>query len=412
MVTRQWVVSGVLLSALLCACGGGEVDGGDEGGDTQIAGDMPELTQDVRPANNVTNSPAPAQYASAPASPATSPATNASAPAPAASRPVVTPPAAAPSAPTSSVPPSTPATTVAPSGNTSSAPVANRKTGAKAVYDLLSQERMRCGFAPLQRNAKLDTAAENHALWILQNGVISHAETPGTVGFTGEIYYDRILDTGYNYSFSAEILNAQFLGASTVVPDWNTEGPRRIRSLMSAPFHMMGAFGGTPDIGIGIVVSADNPLADLNQARRGVALVVDLGAEYRKGGELTELSTDTIQTYPCQGTTGTVTRLSNETPNPVPGRNLAVNPVGQPVMVATGKKKALHLASYSIKDPSGQALTVLKIDHATDKVDLGLDIAFLIPDKPLLPNTRYTVSLNGTSGTTPFGYSFTFTTGN
>ncbi len=422
---------------LLSACGGAGKEETPLPADPETQAQLPPPSQIIRPLVQTPQivasaAPAPAPLypastpsptASIPASPVSTPSPTASIPAPPASTPSPTasipaPPASTPS-PSASIPTppaSTPSQPVAPGQVNSvySEPSLSAKQGADAVYQLLSAERSRCGFTPIQRDAKLDIAARSHALWILKNWVSSHTETPGTPGFTGVEVGDRADAVDYDYRFIGEILNTQFFANSTEVPNWRIEGVTRMRSLMAAPYHMTGAFGGYHSVGISIAVSAANPLADLNQTRRGAALVVNLGSDARKHEESLELQTDGIVTYPCQGTTATATKLSSEFPNPVPGRNLGRNPVGQPIMVVAGKKKVLTLDDATIHDALNQTLVLLPIlNHASDKNEgLATDTAFLIPDSPLLPNSRYTVHVRGSSGSTPFDSTFSFTTGN
>jgi hypothetical protein len=83
-------------------------------------------------------------------------------------------------------------------------------------------------------------------------------------------------------------------------------------------------------------------------------------------------------------------------------------------MVVAGKRKTLTLELATMKDASGQNIALLStLNKASDKNDrLDEDTAFLMPDKPLLPNSKYTVHVKGTSGSTPFDSTFSFTTGN
>ena len=282
------------------------------------------------------------------------------------------------------------------------------------MYDLIVSERNKCGFAPIQRHPQLDLAASNHARWMLLTGIIDHDERLGTPGFTGEIPGKRAEHAGYAYTNVAEILSYQTRFNSTELLNWEVVGIERMRHLLAAPYHMTAAFGGYPDIGISILLSAANPLADVNQNRTAVSLVVNLGAPSRLERKVSVLSTDTIATYPCQGTTGTLTKLTNEEPNPVPGRDLGRYPVGQPVMVVAGQRKTLTLELATMKDAAGQNIALLSpLNKANDRLGmLDVDIAFLMPDKPLLPNSKYTVHVKGTSGSTPFDSTFSFTTGN
>jgi len=310
-------------------------------------------------------------------------------------------------APTASAPPSNSGSQLEP---VNSADLNNAASGAKAVFDLLNAERTRCGFSALKRHATLDSAARNHALWILLNWTSSHTESPNTPGFTGLDMGDRVDQVGgYYWGSLAEILHTNF--NSFVSLDWKEFGKKGMRSLMSAPFHMTGAFSPDPDVGISIALSADDATADVRQTKKGYALVLEIADVARYVGT-PDNENQQFLTYPCEGTTGTVTRLSNETPNPVPGRNLSTNPVGQPIMIVAGKKEKLTVTTATMTDANNNNIVALPLLTNGRNDQVAEDTAFLIPDKPLSSNTSYKVTLRGTSGQTPFDRTFTFSTGN
>jgi uncharacterized protein YkwD len=417
----MWIKKSLITSAILCvllsACGGGSDEEPQPQADPQNDGQTPPPAQNVRPEDQSSESPASAPLPTATTPSASAPSPPASMPAPPASTPVPSAPTPAPAASTPAPAASTPPKPSSPGvpGNTGvAAPIPNATTGANAVYDLIVSERNKCGFAPIQRHAQLDLAARNHALWMLKNRSSEHDEIADTPGFTGVKGWDRAAHVGYEEWGFAEILSYQNRFNSTELLNWEVEGIVRMRNLLAAPYHMTGAFGGYPDIGISILLSAANPLADVNQTSTAVSLVVDLSAPKQQDRKISYLSTDTIATYPCEGTTGTLTKLTNEVPNPVPGRDLGRYPIGQPVMVVAGKRKTLTLELATMKDASGQNIALLStLNKASDKNDrLDEDTAFLMPDKPLLPNSKYTVHVKGTSGSTPFDSTFSFTTGN
>jgi uncharacterized protein YkwD len=371
MLIKNYLLNLVFLCFFLSACGGGDSNDTSKLNEPKNDGDMPPPVQIVRPSGE------PAPPASAPAPPASTPA-----------------------------PPSNYESRPEP---VNSAELNNAVSGAKAVFELLNAERTRCGFSALKRHATLDSAARNHARWILLNWTSSHTESPNTPGFTGLDFGDRVDQVGgYYWGSLAEILNTNF--NSFVSLDWKEFGKTGMRSLMSAPFHMAGAFAPNHDVGISIALSADDPTADVRQTRKGYALVL----EFADVPKFVGTQNQQFLTYPCDGTTGTVTRLSNETPNPVPGRNLSTNPVGQPIMIVAGKKEKLTVTTATMTDAKNNNIVTLPLlTHANDANKMvAEDTAFLIPDKPLSSNASYTVTLRGTSGQTPFDRTFTFSTGN
>jgi len=107
--------------------------------------------------------------------------------------------------------------------------------------------------------------------------------------------------------------------------------------------------------------------------------------------------------------------MSGGDPNPVPGRNLRAEPIGQPIFVMAARGHTLTIISATLTGPGGAALVLLPtLNRLTDKSGRFTEAhyAAIMPDKPMLPLTRYTVLINGKDNNTPFTRQFTFTTAN
>ena len=278
----------------------------------------------------------------------------------------------------------------------------------KAVYDKFNQARGDCGFGYATRNEKIDQAATAHANYSVVNNVVTHYETAGKPGFTGVDPWARMAAAGYatNPYGSSEVTNSvsvyQAGGKLAAV----TQAATR---LLSAPYHQAGILGivGHSEIGIGI------PESDLGRGFFSGILVVNFGTPV--GGRQQSLASGDVRTYPCDGTTGTSYRMSGEDPNPVPGRFLDTNPIGQPIFVMAARGHTLTIVDVTISGPDGKPLALLPtLNKLTDKSGHFNEAhyAAIMPDKPMLPLTRYTVLINGKDNNTPFTRQFTFTTGN
>lgn len=269
-------------------------------------------------------------------------------------------------------------------------------TEEQAAFDLLNQERSRCGFGTLAQNAVLDKAAQNHAQWQVLNTYLDHTEIQGTPGFTGVNEVARINAVG-GYG----VVGNSSDDLTSVV-----DGAAAVRGLLNAPFHMVGLLGSFRDIGISI-----NKGMWIDEAKKLRTLSVgqfDLAYTKAAGGQLP--ASAEVLTYPCEGTTGVERQLTNETPNPVPGRNLAVNPLGVSVLVQLRAGNTLTLTSTSMIQLSNGAAVTLR---APVVGFFGTPAsAYVAADAPLLPNTAYQVTLRGTNNGTPFSRTFTFSTGN
>jgi len=179
---------------------------------------------------------------------------------------------------------------------------------------------------------------------------------------------------------------------------------------LAAPYHMAAVLGsrGHSEIGIGIPVDVD-----VGQGFLSGILVVDLGTPL--GGRQQSLASGDVRTYPCEGATGTSYKMTGEDPNPVPGRNLMAEPIGQPIFVMAARGHTLTILDVTISGPDGKPLVLLPtLNSLTDKSGRFTEAhyAAIMPDKPMLPLTSYTVLINGKDNTTPFTRQFTFTTAN
>ena len=107
--------------------------------------------------------------------------------------------------------------------------------------------------------------------------------------------------------------------------------------------------------------------------------------------------------------------MNGENSNPVPGRILSANPIGQPIFVMAARGHTLTIVDVTLTGPDGRSLEVLPtLNSTTDKSGRFIEAhyAAIMPDKPLLPLTRYTVLINGKDNNKPFTRQFSFTTGN
>jgi len=280
---------------------------------------------------------------------------------------------------------------------------ANSLTEELAAFNLLNSERSRCGFGTLTQNVALDAAAKAHADWQNLNNVFSHLETTGTPGFTGIGLSDRIAAAG-GYGQIGDSTD-EFVSASFVFSKIGL-GVASTRGLLNAPYHMRGILAGYKDVGISMRMSSDVG-ATFNTAVAQFDLAYTIFA-----GQGLQASTD-ILTYPCEGTSGTNRQLRNETPNPVPGRDLAVNPLGGSVFIQLRFGNILSITNASmIQVSNGTVVTLLTPVTSANSGNAFLSHqGYVAADAPLLANTDYQVTINGTNNGTPFSRTFTFTTG-
>ena len=282
------------------------------------------------------------------------------------------------------------------------------------AFRLLNAERSRCGFGTLVRNSALDAAARAHADYQAFYGIVDHLENASTmpVGFSGALPIDRVLAKGYaarqiEIGGVADEITA-LIGSSVKTG----LGEFGVRDLLNAPYHLRGLVSGYRDIGLAVRNNTD-----VGASKASVVLQINAAYLASAGPQL--FPATEMHTYPCEGSTGVNFKLSNESPNPVPGRDLAVNPLGTTVLVTVRPGNRLVVTSSSFTEVgNGQVVnTRAPVGSANDPYRgcsegcFTSSEAYIAADAPMLANTAYRVNLAGTNNGVPFTNAFTFTTG-
>ena len=339
--------------------------------------------------------------------------TTAVTPTPAAPTPAAT--VAAPAAPATPTAPVTTAPTPTPltANFVTSVPTPAYPTGSEelAAFNLLNAERTQCGFGKLAQNSQLDAASKAHADYQLRNNVRSHFEslTQFPLGFTGVNDFERIAFQGYaDVGASTDLFNTFFGGDGSKT---NT-GAIGMRTLLSAPYHLTGLVDSYREIG----VSVRNGV-DVGSSIARVILQINPAYKASAGPQL--MAASDVLTYPCEGSTGVNRQLLGESPNPVPGRNLAVEPLGTAILVTVREGQTVRITSSSVTKVSTGVPVVMRaaIDNSNDPAGpctrgcFQPHQAYVIPDGPLDANSAYNVVVAGTNNGVGFTRSFRFFTG-
>lgn len=286
-----------------------------------------------------------------------------------------------------------------------------------AAFQLLNAERSRCGFGTLTRNASLDAAAKAHADYQAFYGIVDHLENLSTmpVGFTGSLPSERVIAKGYAPRLADIGPVADEITALIGTSDKAGLGASGVRSLLNAPYHLRGLMSGYRDIGVAVRSNAD-----VGSSRPAAYLQIN-AAYLRSVGEQPFPAAE-VRTYPCEGVTGVNYRLTNESPNPVPNRDLAVDPLGASVLVAVrpGNRLVVSSATFTQVSTGQRVATRAPIGGSNDPVNpdgrcaegcFTLSEAYIAADAPMLPDTAYRVNLSGTNNGVAFTRQFSFTTG-
>jgi uncharacterized protein YkwD len=278
----------------------------------------------------------------------------------------------------------------------------------KASYDLGSQElaaftylnsrRAACGFGYLKQDTRLDAAALAHAKYIALpvEAAISHveAQTVSPELFTGANPIDRALAKAYPATKSSfdEDFGAGYLSETNFAEVISAD-------LMNAPFHLLSLLRSNRDVGIG-VYSANRGANSLPYRAVVLNMSTTVGTQEPDG----------VQTYPCQGSSLAGGFYGGEVPDPYPGRNYALNPMGSPLAILSPTGTTLSLQSYSLRrsgDSQELALNVLSSSNRSTYIRSNEIV--LMPELPMVAGASYDVKLAGTVDGVAWVKVFTFT---
>ena len=292
------------------------------------------------------------------------------------------------------------------------------------AWEVLQGVRSLCGFGDLTRNAQLDAAALSHAKYLVylsnKTGVseLSHYETFGFDGFTGEDPGDRALFQDYYYSALAEILAATVWDYTSqpIFPTMKERGAKSMRSLLNTVYHLSGAMYEGRDVGFGAYMETTkiNSTTWREEYRFG-----SLNA-YKYPDQPITLGPGKAATYPCDGSTNVPTAFfpAEESPNPFPYIRDQKTSVGPPIYLKVDAGQTVTLTSNSVRGAGVNIPTVVLTNANDPNRDAYGDPfivpneVFVIPTVALNPNTEYQVTLNGKIGLTAFPeITFKMTTG-
>jgi uncharacterized protein YkwD len=324
-------------------------------------------------------------------------------------------------APAANVPVTQPSNPVSPANENSTLvtqiPATTYAAGSeeKLAFELWNRERSHCGFGLLTQNTLLDRSAAAHTAWGNKNKAVGHGEEPATPGFTGATPFDRMVAAGYPTTFDG---NASEVGSLIRNEHLAGFGVASIHGLLSAPYHGIAMLGSLRDAGLSVQSYAASPTDTVltgfyaNMSTPGGAVPVNgTGKQYIAGGD--------VATYPCEGTADTRFELRNESPEPVPGRDLSTNPLGHPVyvMLRDGHKLTITKAAMT-ENATGVSIALRAPVTGENDIYGGCLLGcfltnqgYVIPDAPLKANTKYHVTISGGNNGVAFTRDFTFATG-
>lgn len=278
-------------------------------------------------------------------------------------------------------------------------PNAPQATGNTATDGLnwFNFRRQQLGLAVLVRDAKIDTAAQNHSNYQKLNNVITHDEDPSKQGFTGVSASDRLNAAGYvlppnDYAYGEVISSTS-----------DSSGFNAAEDLIAAIYHRF------------LVLE---PMFKNNGA--GAATVSGgptyFTANFAVIGLDNGLASGKVLVYPFPGQERVPAHFfsDNESPDPVPDKN----EVAYPISVHANIVSTLLVNSFTVR-PRGGALLPVRLLTGTanpkapnQEVDIHTptSAAAIIPLQPFGAATTYDVQFSGVVDGIPVSRSWSFTT--
>jgi uncharacterized protein YkwD len=274
-----------------------------------------------------------------------------------------------------------------------------------SAFNALQAARVAYGVGMFAQNAKLDTAAKNHAVYITQRwsekdfASTGHIEDAAKSGFTGVNPSDRIAFAGYTASASSETLTT-FISVDGVSTDAGSVG---VSGLLSGPYHRFALFDGFRDVGV-----YDSAAVFVGEGGTNHTFVFNMATS--QGSQQQLPSTSWVGQWPVDGAADVMYAFAGESPNPIPVNNGAC--AGYPVSVQVRAGSTLATTSFTLADAAGAAVSVQLSTAATDvnPSQARANTAYIIPFKPLKLNTKYTAHFVGSVNGTAIDKSWSFTT--
>jgi uncharacterized protein YkwD len=267
-----------------------------------------------------------------------------------------------------------------------------------AAFNFINARRGACGFGQLKQDTRLDAAAFAHARYVAtpSAAALSHVEVKSIAPdlFTGINPSDRALAQGYPVALP--YFDEDF-GAGTLIEANFAEV--LASDLMNAPLHLLSLLRPNRDIGVG-VYSAERGANSLPFRAVVLKMSTTAGTQEPIG----------IQTFPCAGSEVPGAFYGNEIPDPFPGRNYALNPMGSPLAIVARTGSQLVLTTYSLRKTGDSRELALNLLSAANRgMNIRSSEVVLIPELPLAAASTFEVKLSGTLNGAPWVKEFSFT---
>lgn len=295
------------------------------------------------------------------------------------------PAAVSPTTPTTSTSTSTPAPSQTVLGSLQLSVSAPTYTAGSVQLDFftrLNDARTKFGVGLLAQNSAIDTAANNHVLYMGVNNITGHYETDSTKpNYTGYQPLDRMNAAGYGGVY----------GGEAIAYSSTTDGFDR---LMATLYHREGLLSqGIVDVGIGVGTGIYS------------ATVIDLGY---KTTAYQFPAAGFLGLYPYDMQTNVGKIFIDENPSPFPGGGSGY---GYPVSVMSKFGTTIIAGSFTLLENSVVVPTQVFNSANDPNKRLASHELVYVPTQSLKANTTYSVTFTGTVDGTAVSRNWSFTTG-
>lgn len=305
--------------------------------------------------------------------------------------------------------------------NTDNTDVRNDDNAAAIANHEFNTARSQCGLSTLATDTELQKIALGHANYIkyvfsqsqprsfnahYQNEIADIATVTGKNNphYSGLDIKNRMFNADYaniKYGFSENVAQSMYYHSAGELLSVDTATVSMAKSLLAAPYHLRSIMLPSSKV-IGSAVVAYTPYNKEARTNKGYVLVSNAAAT----ASTVNTSYAGILTYPCQGVTGTVTGLYNETPDPVKhtGRNLSTDPIGQPVYIGAAEASSIKIINVSFYDTARRIEIPTQIlDYRSDpyrntEYQLPKNEAFILPITDDLDSCDSFISKNKNCG--------------
>lgn len=253
----------------------------------------------------------------------------------------------------------------------------------------INYRRGQIGIPLTAPNALIDRAAQGHSDYQKTNNTVTHEQTIGKPGFTGEKLLDRLRDAGYTFG------NANYAYGEVISATSNNSGFYMAEELITAIYHRFVIFEPMfKEIGTGSATTSAGY----------TYLTTDFAANNGYGPGI---GRGALVNWPYSGQAGVTPNFFSdyEAPDPVAG----ANEVGYPISVHADISAIMTVQSFTVRPRGGSDLPVKLLATAVD-AETPRSAAAIVPLAVLKANTVYDVTFVGASDGVPVTKNWSFTT--